>query len=113
MYLPAHVRPTTPKKMMLAAPPTAQMKKNLNSALVRKDCTYFITAYALIKAKTPGERGKKERCHRLPCPLILLTCYHIDITVVKWFKIQIQVHTSRCHMFTGFDWLKSNKWNLH
>lgn len=59
-YLPAHVSPTTPKKMMLAAPPTAQMKKNLNSALVMKDCTYFIIAYALIKAKTPGQRKETK-----------------------------------------------------
>lgn len=35
--LPAQVRPTTVQKMIDAAPPTALMKKNLNSAFVRKD----------------------------------------------------------------------------
>ena len=54
------MRPTTVRKMIPADPPTAQRKKNLNSALVRADCTYLITAYAFTRANTPK---RKENAH--------------------------------------------------
>ena len=57
VYLPAHVNPTTEQNIRPADPPTAHRKKYLNSALVRKDWTYFMTVYAMSSANTPGKKN--------------------------------------------------------